>query len=114
VLREQTIQRRLRDRAAVADDDDVVDRLRDLREHVARYGDRASLVGERAEEVAQPTDALRVEAVRGLVEHEHMRIADARSACSIKPEIVSGKSAVISGPSVAPSAAAAAPLISIR
>ena len=34
--------------------------------------------GERAQEVAQPADALRVEAVGGLVEHEHPRVAEQR------------------------------------
>ena len=71
-------QRRLRDRAAAVDDDDVVGGLRDLGQHVAGDEHRAALGGERAQEVAQPADALRVEAVRGLVEHEHARVAEQR------------------------------------
>ena len=71
-------QRRLRDRAAAVDDHDVVGGLRDLGQHVAGDEDRAAFGGERAQEVAQPADALRVEAVRRLVEHEHARVAEQR------------------------------------
>ena len=35
--------------------------------------------GERAEQVAQPADALRVEPVRRLVEHEHLGVAEQRA-----------------------------------
>ena len=66
------------DEPAAVDDHDVVDGLRHLGEHVARDEDRASLGRERAEEVAQPADALRVEPVRRLVEDEHLGIAEQR------------------------------------
>ena len=70
--------RRLPHEPAAMDDHDLVDGLRDLGEHVARDEDRPALARERAEEVAQPADALRIEAVRRLVEHEHLR--DRRAA----------------------------------
>ena len=60
------------------DDHDVVDGLGDLREHVARDKDRPPLARERAQEVAEPADSLRVEAVGGLVEDEHLGIAEQR------------------------------------
>ena len=58
------------------DDHDLVHRLGDLREHVARDQDRAALRGESAQEVAQPADPLRIETVRGLVEDQHLGIAE--------------------------------------
>ena len=76
--REHLGDRRLLDQPAAVDDHDAVDRLRDLGEHVARDEDRAALGGERAQEVAQPPDPGRVEAVRRLVEHEHLRVAEQR------------------------------------
>ncbi len=60
------------------DDHHVVDGLCDLREHVARDEDRPALGRERAEEVAKPPDALRIEPIRRLVEHEHLGIAEQR------------------------------------
>ena len=57
------------------DDHDLVDGLRNLREHVTRDQDRPPLARERAEEIAEPADALRIEAVCGLIEHEHLGIA---------------------------------------
>jgi hypothetical protein len=62
----------------VVDDDDVVDGLRDLREHVARGQDRPLLRGEVAQEVTQPADARGVEAVRRLVEDQQLGIAEQR------------------------------------
>ena len=70
--------RRLPDEPAAMDDHDLVDGLRDLREDVARDQDRPPLARERAEEVAKPADALRVEAVRRLVEDEHLGVAEKR------------------------------------
>ena len=68
--------RALPDDPPAVDDDDVVDGLLDLGEHVAGDEDRAPLAGRAAQEVAQPADALRVQAVGGLVEHEDLRIAE--------------------------------------
>ena len=69
-------QRGLGDRAPARDHDDLVGGLGDLGQHVAGDEHGAALGGERAQEVAQPADALRVEAVGGLVEHQHARVAE--------------------------------------
>ena len=60
------------------DDDEVVDALLDLREQVAAHQHRAPLPGEPPQERPQPGDALGVEAVRGLVEDQHARVAQQR------------------------------------
>ena len=75
--------RELGDRAGAhqppaVDDQDVVGGLLDLGEHVAGDEHGAPLGGQRAQEVAQPADALRVQAVGRLVEHEHRRVAEQR------------------------------------
>jgi hypothetical protein len=75
-LRLHLRHRRVLDELPTVDDHDVVDRLRHLREDVTRDENRPALPGERAEEVTEPADSLRVEAVRRLVEHEHLRIAE--------------------------------------
>jgi hypothetical protein len=74
----QLVERPLRHELAVADHDDLVDRLGHLGQHVARDQDRAAVGGLGAQEVAQPAYALRVEAVGGLVEHERARVAQQR------------------------------------
>ena len=56
----------------------LVDRLRDLGQHVARDEHRPAARRERAQEVAQPAHAFRVEPVRRLVEHEQLRLAEQR------------------------------------
>ena len=80
-------------RDALLDDRDVVHRLRDLGEHVARDEDRAPLRAERPEQVAQPADPLRIETVRRFVEDENVWIAEERtgklSRCRIPKEYVS-------------------------
>ena len=68
--------RALRDPAAVGDDDDVVDGLLDLGEHVARDQQGSPFVGEVPQEAAQPPDALGVQAVGRLVEDDHLRVAE--------------------------------------
>ena len=70
----------LLDQPAVGDDDDVVDGLLDLLEHVAGDQDRPALGGQVAQEAAQPPDALGVEAVGRLVEDEHLRVAQHRGS----------------------------------
>ena len=72
---QELLQRRLRDRAPARDHHDLVGGLRHLRQHVAGDEHGAALRGHRAQEVAQPADALRVQAVGGLVEHQHARVA---------------------------------------
>ena len=63
---------------AAGDDDDVVHGLLHLRQHVAGHQDRPSLGGQRPQERAEPHDALGVQTVRGLVEHEHGRVGEQR------------------------------------
>ena len=48
-------------------------------EDVAGEEDRPPLGGERAKQLAEPADALRVEPVRRLVEDEHLRVAEQRA-----------------------------------
>ena len=72
----QVGERRLHHEAPASDDHDVVDGLRDLGQQVARHDHRPAAVGERTEEAAQPVHALGVEAVGGLVEDQHLRVAE--------------------------------------
>ena len=66
------------DEAAVGDDQQRRHRLLHLGEHVRGDEHRAPLAGELAQKTPQPLDALGVETVRGLVEHEHARVAEQR------------------------------------
>ena len=69
----------LADQPAGADDDHPVDGLLDLGQQVAGDEDGAALlVGEVAEEAAQPLDALGVQAVGRLVEHQDGGVAEQR------------------------------------
>jgi len=62
-----------------ADDHDSVDGLLNLSEQVAGDQNRAALImGEVPQEVTQPLDAFGVKAVGGLVEDEHLRVAQQR------------------------------------
>ena len=74
----QDVERLVGDDPSVVDDDDVVDGLRDLGQHVAGQQDRATLAGQTAQEVPQPADALGIQAVRRFVEHEDLGLADQR------------------------------------
>ena len=74
----QRLERAVGDQPAVVDDHDLVDGLGDLREHVAGEQHGAPLGRQAAQEVAQPADALGVEPVGGLVEHEDPRVAEQR------------------------------------
>ena len=69
-------QRGAGDQPALVEDHDVVDGLGDLGEQVAGHDDGASGVGLAAQEGPQPVHALGVEAVGGLVEDEHRRLAE--------------------------------------
>ena len=64
------------DQAALGEHEHVVGDLLDLAQHVRRDQHSAALVGEAAHEQAHPADALGVEAVRGLVEHERSGVAE--------------------------------------
>ena len=71
--------RALADQPAGADDDHAVDGLLDLGQQVA--GDQhgaALLVGQVPQEAAQPLDALGVQAVGRLVEHQDRGVAEQR------------------------------------
>ena len=76
--RRQLVERRLGDEPAAVDDQHAVDGLRDLGQHVARHEHRPAARRERAQEVAQPAHALRVEPVGRLVEDEQLRLAEQR------------------------------------
>jgi hypothetical protein len=65
--------------AATSDDHHVVDGRLDLGEHVAGHEHGAALPGQVAKQVAEPHDALRVEAVGGLVEDQDARVTQQRS-----------------------------------
>ena len=66
-------QRRLPDEPASVDDDRLVRELRHLGEHVARDQDCVALAREAPQQVAEPPDPLRVQAVRRLVEDQDAR-----------------------------------------
>ena len=65
-----------RDDAAVADDDEVVGDDLDLVQQVRGQQHGGATVGVAAQQVSHPPDAGRVEAVRGLVEDEHLGVAE--------------------------------------
>ena len=62
----------------VVEDHDAVGDLLHLVELMARDQHGAALAGEVAEEAAQPADAVGIEPVGRLVEHEHLRVAEQR------------------------------------
>ena len=66
----------LGDDPAVADHHDVVGDDLDLVQQVGGQQDGAAAVGVAAEQVAHPADAGRVQAVGGLVEDQHLGVAD--------------------------------------
>ena len=68
----------MRDQPPSVDDRNLVGEPRHLREHVAGDEHGAAGTGERAQEVTQPANPLRVETVRRLVEHEQARRAEER------------------------------------
>jgi len=68
----------LGDQAAATEDQDRVDGLSDLGEDVAADQHRSPGLRERAQEGAEPVHAGRIEAVRGLVEDQQLRIAEQR------------------------------------
>ena len=64
---------------AAVENQDLVDGLGNLGQHVAGEQDGAPLAGEPAQQVAQPADAGRVQAVGRLVEDEDGRVAEQRT-----------------------------------
>ena len=70
---------RLGQHATLADDNDLLDRLRDLCQHVAREQDRAAGGREVAQRVTQPADAVGVEPVGRLVEDQDLGVAEQRA-----------------------------------
>ena len=79
VGRDEFRGRAVRDELAAADDEQVVGRVFHLRHQVAGDEDRTPLGGERLHQVPDPHDALGVEPVDWLVEHEDLRIAEQRA-----------------------------------
>ena len=75
---DELVDARVGDQPAAADHDQVVGGQRHLAHQVRRDEDRAALGGERLEQVADPVDALRVEAVDRLVEQQRLRVAEQR------------------------------------
>lgn len=71
----QLVERTVVHRLTPADDHDLVDGLLDLTQQVTRDQHRPAARGEVPEEATQPRDALGVEAVRRLVEDQHLRVA---------------------------------------
>ena len=78
VAAEDLLERPAAAHLAVGDDHDVVDRLGDLGEQVARDEHGAAVGGLLAQQPAHPADAGRVEAVGGLVEDQHLGVAEQR------------------------------------
>ena len=66
------------DDPAAADHDQVVGGVLQLAHQVAGHQHRAALGGQRAQEAAHPHDALGVQAVERLVQHQHRRVAEHR------------------------------------
>ena len=77
-LAAQLLDRPLGDDPAVGDDDDVIDDVVGLGQHVARDEHRLALRGEVAQEGPQPSDAFGVQAVGGLVEDDDVRVGEQR------------------------------------
>jgi hypothetical protein len=76
---EQVLQRALTDQPALGDDHDAVDGLLDLGQDVAGDQHRLALPGRQvAEELPEPVDAGRVQAVGRLVQDQHPRVAEQR------------------------------------
>ena len=61
------------------DDHDVVDRLCDLGQNMARDQHRSAGIGERAQVLTQPVDTFRVEPVGGFVQDQHLGLAEERA-----------------------------------
>ena len=74
----QQLDRALEQQLALVEHEQRVGDLLDLAQHVRRHEHGAALIGERAHEQTDPADALGVEAVRRLVEHQHARVAQQR------------------------------------
>ena len=75
---DQLLRGHVGEQPAAADDDQVVGGLRHLAHQVAGDQDGAAVGGQLPEEPADPSDALRVQAVDRLVEHQHRRVAEQR------------------------------------
>ena len=94
-----SLDRALADQPAGADDDHPVDGLLHLGEQVAGHQHGPALVvGEVAEEAAQPLDALGVQAVGRLVEDQHRGVAEQRGG---QGEPLPHAEGVAPGPAVA-------------
>ena len=92
---EQLLLRALRDDPAPADEDQVVGDLLDLVQQVGGEQHGAALRGVLLEQPAHPVDARRVEAVGGLVEDQHARVAE---QCVGDPEALAHPERVVLEP----------------
>ena len=79
-------QRPAGDKLSAVEDHDLVGQVLDLVQEVARDEHRASAGGPLPEQVSEPSDALGVESVAGLVEHQHRRVPEEGGR---KPEALS-------------------------
>lgn len=79
VLRDEIRHAGVRHQPPLADDDQVVGGEGHLTHQVRRDEDRAALTGERLHEVADPVDALGVQSVHRLVEHQDLGVAEQRA-----------------------------------
>ncbi len=84
VLRNELRDGRVREDPSAPDDEQVVGGERHLGHEVAGHEDRPALAREVLHEIADPQDALGVEAVDGLVEEQHARVAQ-QGACDAEP-----------------------------
>ena len=75
---QQLLAGALGDDPAVADDQQLVGDRLDLHQQVRGEQDGAAAVGEVAQQAAHPAHALGVEAVGGLVEDQHLGVAEQR------------------------------------
>src|SRR6185437_10330909 len=78
VLVDEFLHRAVRDQPAAADHDQVVRGVLHLAHQVRGDEDGAALGGERLHQVPDPEDALRVQAVDRLVEHQQLGVAEQR------------------------------------
>ncbi len=78
VRRDEVLDAHVREQLPPADHDQVVRRQRHLAHEVAGDEDRPALRGQLLHQVPHPEDALGVQAVDGLVEEQHLRVAEER------------------------------------
>ena len=78
----QVGQRSLGHQSTLVDDNDIVGELFHLAEQVAGYEHRVAFRCPRPQQIPQKPDSLRIQAVAGLIENEHLRVAQQRGGKS--------------------------------